>query len=51
MTFEIRDDPAAPRLRIFQRRDLDSIPQLRDLHSDVRLAMKAVSAVLPFRVN
>lgn len=51
MTFEIRDDPAAPRLRIFQRRDLDSIPQLRDLPSDVRLAMKAVSAVLPFRVN
>jgi KamA family protein len=51
MTRETPIDPAAPRLHLYQRRDLESIPQLSALPEDVRLAMKAVSAVLPFRVN
>jgi KamA family protein len=37
--------------RAFQRKDIDSIPQLRGLPAEELLAMKAVSAVLPFRVN
>jgi len=37
--------------RVLLRKDLDSIPQLKQLDSDALLAMKAVSAVLPFRVN
>jgi len=39
------------RLRIFQRSDIDSIPQLQRFSGDARLAMKAVATVLPFRVN
>lgn len=41
----------APAYRAYTRRDLDEIPQIRRLGPDARLAMKAVSAVLPFRVN
>jgi len=37
--------------RAYQRKDIDSIPQLRELPREQLLAMKAVSAVLPFRVN
>ena len=37
--------------RAYQRKDIDSIPQLQRLPKDELLAMKAVSAVLPFRVN
>jgi KamA family protein len=37
--------------RAYQRKDIDSIPELQRLSADERLAMKAVSAVLPFRVN
>jgi KamA family protein len=37
--------------RPFQRRDLDAIPQLQSLPPDHRRDMKAVAAVLPFRVN
>lgn len=37
--------------RAIQRRDLDSLPQLSILSSDEILSMKAVAAVLPFRVN
>lgn len=33
------------------RRDLDSLPQMRRLDADTQLAMKTVSAVLPFRTN
>jgi len=40
-----------PRLEILLRKDLDSIPQLQKLPADARLDMRAVSAVLPFRVN
>ena len=39
------------RYHAYQRNDLDAIPQLAGLSEDERLAMKAVSAVLPFRVN
>ena len=41
----------APRLEILLRKDLDSIPQLQRLGAEGLLAMKAVAAVLPFRVN
>ncbi len=37
--------------RVYTRKDIDRIPQLRRLPPGERLAMKAVSAVLPFRVN
>lgn len=36
---------------LYQRNSLDSLPQLKSLDSRTRLQMKAVSAVLPFRVN
>ncbi|MCC7384872.1 MAG: lysine 2,3-aminomutase [Deltaproteobacteria bacterium] len=39
------------KFRAYQRRDLDEIPALRRLSPEVRLAMKAVATVLPFRVN
>ncbi len=42
----------APRaFRAFTRRDIDSIKQLKCLDPEDLLVMKAVSAVLPFRVN
>ncbi len=41
----------SPRLEILLRKDLDSIPQLQKLSADARTDMRAVSAVLPFRVN
>ena len=40
-----------PKLRVYGRKDLDNIPQVSALPLDQRIAMKAVSAVLPFRVN
>jgi KamA family protein len=39
------------RFRAYHRKDLDSIPGIGRLSSEQVLAMKAVSAVLPFRVN
>ncbi len=39
------------RFRVFTQRDLERIPQLAQLESEQRLAMKVVSSVLPFRVN
>ena len=42
---------SAPKLEILLRKDLDTIPQLQSLTADQRLDMRAVSAVLPFRVN
>jgi KamA family protein len=39
------------RFRVYQRRDLDRIPELAGASAEERLVMKAVSAVLPFRVN
>jgi len=41
----------APKYQVLTRKDIDSIPQLRQLPATVREGMKAVSAVLPFRVN
>ena len=41
----------APRFRAFTRKDIDRIPQLQRLSESERMNMKAVSAVLPFRVN
>jgi L-lysine 2,3-aminomutase len=41
----------APRYRALARSDIDRIEQLRRLAPGEREAMKAVSAVLPFRVN
>jgi KamA family protein len=43
--------PAARRLKVFTRRHIDQIPQVAGLSSSDLNAMKAVSAVLPFRVN
>jgi KamA family protein len=37
--------------RAFTRKDIDRIPQLQALDPEDLIAMKAVSAVLPFRVN
>lgn len=42
---------AAPKFQVFTRKDIDEIPELQRLPESDRLAMKAVSAVLPFRVN
>lgn len=39
------------RYRAITRNDIDRLAQLRALHPDDVLAMKAVAAVLPFRVN
>ena len=37
--------------KVYTRKNIDEIPQLRILPKADRVAMKAVSAVLPFRVN
>lgn len=37
--------------KAYVRKDIDKIPQLRAMPREERVAMKAVSAVLPFRVN
>ena len=42
---------SAQRFRVFTRKDLSSIPQLQGMAESEITAMKAVSAVLPFRVN
>jgi KamA family protein len=39
------------RYRVYTRKDIDRIPQLQRLPETERIGMKAVSAVLPFRVN
>ncbi|MBK9260019.1 MAG: lysine 2,3-aminomutase [Polyangiaceae bacterium] len=39
------------KFRVFQRRDIDSLPRLAALPASERQMMKVVSAVLPFRVN
>ncbi len=38
-------------LIIFQKSNIDQIPQLKDVDPDLMLSMKAVASVLPFRVN
>lgn len=48
----VRSAQFTPRkLKIYTRGDIDRIPQLRSLSKDRIMAMKAVAAVLPFRVN
>jgi KamA family protein len=42
---------APPRYRALGRQHLDRLPHLQGLSNDQRLALEAVSAVLPFRVN
>jgi L-lysine 2,3-aminomutase len=39
------------RYRAYQRKDIDAMPQLLRMSEDERRVMRAVSAVLPFRVN
>jgi KamA family protein len=41
----------AREFKVYQRKDIDSIPQLSILSPEELLGMKAVSAVLPFRTN
>lgn len=41
----------ARKFKVFTRRNFDGIPQLRTLSKADRMAIRAVSAVLPFRVN
>ncbi|MFO7767635.1 MAG: lysine 2,3-aminomutase [bacterium] len=45
------DSSKYTKYRPILRRDLDSLPQVRRLDGDTQLAMKAVSAVFPFRTN
>lgn len=40
-----------PRFRVYTRRQIDEIPQLQKLPLSDRIAMKAIAAVFPFRVN
>ena len=40
-----------PRFRAFGRRHLDRLPEISRLSVEQRVALKAVSSVLPFRVN
>ena len=44
-------ETASPKFKVFTRKDIDDIRELQSLSEDERLEMKAVSAVLPFRVN
>ena len=37
--------------KVFTNRQIEKIPQIESLPSDVRFAMKVVSSILPFRVN
>ena len=47
----VKTPDAAPAYRVYTRKDIDRIPELARLSAEDRLVMKAVSAVLPFRVN
>jgi L-lysine 2,3-aminomutase len=47
----IRTIAKGRKFRVYTRKDIDDIPQLRRLSKSYRDGMKAVSAVLPFRVN
>ena len=44
-------ETAPPKFKVFTRKDIDDIRELQSLSHEERLSMKAVSAVLPFRVN
>ncbi len=47
----MNDTERTYKFRVFQRRDIDTLPPLASLPASERLMMKVVSAVLPFRVN
>ena len=48
----VSDSETAPaKFKVFTRKDIDDIRELQSLSEEERLSMKAVSAVLPFRVN
>lgn len=47
----VRAGTESRKYRVYTRKDIDDIPQLKRLSEADRTAMKAVSAVLPFRVN
>jgi KamA family protein len=47
----IRTIARGRKYRVYTRRDIDSLPQLQKLPKSFRDSMKAVAAVLPFRVN
>ncbi len=48
----VSDGETAPaKFKVFTRKDIDDIRELQSLSEEERLSMKAVSAVLPFRVN
>jgi KamA family protein len=40
-----------PRFRAFGRRHIDRLPEIRHLSAEQRVALRAASTVLPFRVN
>src|SRR5690606_21745016 len=49
---EITQHTATPeRFRVYTSRQLDQIPQLRQLSEQQRFDMRVVASVLPFRVN
>jgi len=48
---KVAQSPESRRLQIYTRRHIDQIPQLEALSPSELTSMKAVSAVLPFRVN
>jgi KamA family protein len=41
----------APRYRVYTQKNIDSIPHIQHLSDADRMAMRAVAAVLPFRIN
>ncbi len=41
----------SPKFKVYGRKDIDTLPHFQKLTADQRMAIKAVSAVLPFRVN
>ncbi|HXV63240.1 MAG TPA: lysine 2,3-aminomutase [Vicinamibacteria bacterium] len=50
-TSELETPSDGTKFKVFTRKDIDRIPQLAALTERQRRSMKAVSAVLPFRVN
>ena len=47
----LEDDSTRTEFKVYTRKDIDDIRELQTLSEEQRLDMKAVSAVLPFRVN
>ena len=48
---EVESNLEPRRFKVFTQRDLDKIPQLKQLPEATRFEMQVVSSVLPFRVN